>query len=90
MRLLLGNLLIKPCKSSRVYLPAFWQTGMQKNQKIKSENISITLFATHLLKNGTGLRYIQYILGHNNIKTTEIYTHITQAELDKIKSIGFI
>ncbi|MBA7502926.1 Tyrosine recombinase XerC [subsurface metagenome] len=58
-------------------------TGIQKDVTIHSLRHS---FATHLLENGVDLRYIQELLGHGSSKTAEIYTHVSNRDLTKIKS----
>ena len=62
---------------------AIKKSGLYKKATVHSLRHS---FATHLLENGTDIRYIQKFLGHASIKSTTIYTHLTKSAVDKIKS----
>lgn len=42
-------------------------------------------YATHLLESGVNIRYIQHILGHKSIKTTQIYTHVNTTHLQSLQ-----
>ncbi len=43
-------------------------------------------FATHLLETGTNIRVVQKLMGHADVKTTEIYTHVMSKDMDAVKS----
>lgn len=69
--------------AQKVFESALKRAGVQRSASFHSLRHS---FATHLLENGVDVRYVQALLGHSNIRTTQLYTQVTNPMLRQVQS----
>lgn len=89
------NLSIDP-RSGRKMRHHVLESGIQKSIKSAAKKAGIIKrigchtmrhsFATHLLENGVNIRIVQQLMGHADVKTTEIYTHVMERDIDTLDS----
>lgn len=72
-----------PRSVQNVFEAAMRKSGIKKHATIHSLRHA---FATHLLEQGTDIRFIQELLGHSSLRTTEIYAHVTSKVVRQIRS----
>jgi len=69
--------------AQEVFSKALKKSSIKKDATFHSLRHS---FATHLLENEVDVRFVQELLGHANIRTTQVYTKVTNPKLKNIKS----